>query len=221
MHKLLVDGVRAIQHRRQRQGKKGRQKRRGRPRKQAQQQTQYRQGLRKKAQAAFLWEPQHLMVRQQADLRKPEKQNLALRWKIAPALTLVRPCNQQLYRLLEPGMTQPWARSRRTRLVNKPLYQANAFLAKALKKMSQAKCDKMIVLRGWENGQRTNHQVERHNRVVRMMQKTRYKRRKPHTIAKALELELDARMLEPPLYLPKIRALPIRSQETTILTMAA
>ena len=58
----------------------------------------------------------------------------------------------------------------------------------------------MIVLLGWQDGQRTNNHVERNNRVFRMMQKTRYKRRKTHTIEKALELELYGRMLEHPLY---------------------
>ena len=85
-------------------------------------------------------------------------------------------------------------------MANNPLYQANAFLAKALKKIEQDKFDKMIVFLGWEKGQRTNNHVERNNRMFRMMQKTRYKRRKPHTIEKALELELYARMLEHPLY---------------------
>src|SRR4051812_30333081 len=98
------------------------------------------------------------------------------------------------------GIPKPWARSRRTRMANKPLDQANAFLATALKKIGQDKCDKMIVLLGWEKGQRTNNHVERNNRVFRMMPKTRYKRRKPHTIEKALEVELYARMLEHPFY---------------------
>ena len=62
------------------------------------------------------------------------------------------------------------------------------FLAKALKKIGQDKFDKMIVFLGWEHGQRTNNHVERNNRVFRMMQKTRDKRRKTHTIEKALEL---------------------------------
>ncbi len=53
----------------------------------------------------------------------------------------------------------------------------------------------MIVFLGWENVDRTNNHVERNNRVFRMLQKTRYKRRKTHTIEKALELELYARMV--------------------------
>ena len=51
-----------------------------------------------------------------------------------------------------------------------------------------------------ENVDCTNNHVERNNRVFRMMQKTRYKRRKSHTLEKALELDLHARMLKHPLY---------------------
>src|SRR5262249_56926149 len=109
----------------------------------------------------------------------------------------------------------------RRRLVNHASYQANTFLAKALKKSSTDKFANMIIFLGWENGERTNNHVERNNRVFRMMQKTRYKRRTAHTLAKALELELYARMLEHPLYPDKIRTLPARSQERTILKMAA
>jgi len=53
------------------------------------------------------------------------------------------------------------------------------------------------------------------------MQKTRYKRRKPHTIDKALELELYARMLEHPLYRHNIRELRIPGREKSNLKMAA
>ena len=221
VNKLLLDGVRAIKNRLNRQGNKGRKKRRGRPTKHAQRRRQHRSGMRKKAQATFIWEHQYLIVRKEDDLSEQDREDLALLFQIAPELTLFRQFNRQFYRLFEKGITKQCARSRRTRMVNNPLYQANAFLAKALKKISKDKFDKMIVFLGWENGQRTNNHVERNNRVFRMMQKTRYKRRKPHTIAKALELELYARMVEHPLSPDKIRALPVRSQETTILKMAA
>ena len=106
-------------------------------------------------------------------------------------------------------------------MVNKPLYQANAFLAKALKKIGQAQFDQMIVFLGWENGQRTNNHVERNNRVFRMLQKTRYKRRKPHTMEKALELELYARMVEHPLYRHNVGELRIPCRENSSLQMVA
>jgi Transposase len=174
VNKLILDGVRAIKNRIKRQGNKGRKKRRGRPSKPAQQQRQRRGGMSKKEQATFIWEHQYLIVRKPDDLSAQDKDNLALMLQIAPDLTLFRHFNQQFYRLFEKGITKQCARARRTRMVTHPLYQANAFLAKALKKISKDKVDKMIVFLGWENGQRTNNHVERNNRVFRMMQKTRY-----------------------------------------------
>ena len=64
-------------------------------------------------------------------------------------------------------------------------------------------------------------EFNRNNRVFRMMQKTRYKRRTAHTLEKALELELYARMLEHPLCQHNVRELPVHFQETAILKMAA
>jgi hypothetical protein len=220
VNKRILDGVRAIKNRLKRQGNKGRRKGRGRPSQKAQKQRQ-RQGMTKKAQATFLWEHQYLIVRKQESLSKQDQQDLALMLTIAPDLKVFRRFNQQFYRLFARGITKQCARSRRTRMVNNPLYQANAFLAKALKKVSTDKFDKMIVLLGWDDGQRTNNHVERNNRVFRMMQKTRYKRRKTHTIEKALELELYARMLEHPLYPHNVRRLPTVSHETATLKMAA
>jgi Transposase len=221
VNKLILDGVRAIKNRLRRQGNKGRKKRRGRPSKKAQKQRQCRQGMSKKEQATFIWDHQYLIVRKQADLSEQEKEDLALMLKIAPELKLFRQFNQQFYRLFERGISKPCAHSRRRRLVNHASYQANVFLAKALKKISKDKFANMIVFLGWENGERTNNHVERNNRVFRMMQKTRYKRRKVHTLEKALELDLYARMLEHPSYPHNVREVPILGQETAILQMAA
>ena len=221
VNKLILDGVRAVKNRLKRQGNKGRKKRRGRPSKKAQQQKPYRKGMSKKEQATFIWEHQYLIVRKPDDLSEQDQADLALMLKIAPELTLFRQFNPQFDRLFERGISKPCARARRRRLVNHAPYQANAFLAKALKKISKDKFDHMIVFLGGENGARTNNHVERHNRVFRMMQKTRYKRRKVHTLEKALELELYARMLEHPSYPHNVREVPILGQETAILKMAA
>jgi hypothetical protein len=177
--------------------------------------------MSKKEQAAFIWDHQYLIVRKEEDRSEQDKQDLALLLQIAPTLKLFREFNQQFYRLFARGITKQCARYRRMRLVNNRQYQTNAFLAKALKKLSPDKFDKMIVFLGWENGERTNNHVERNNRVFCMMQKTRYKRRKAHTLEKALELELYARMLEHPLCQHNVRELPVHFQETAILKMAA
>jgi hypothetical protein len=156
---LLLDGVRAIKNRLKRQGNTGRQKSRGRPSKKAQQQRQ-RQGRTKKAQATFLWEHQYLIVRKHETLTEPDKQDWAPLLTIAPDLKVFRQFNQQFYHLFQTGIPKACARLRRTRMVNNPLYQANAFLARALKKISTDKFDKMIVFRGRGDGQRTNNHVE-------------------------------------------------------------
>ncbi len=55
-----------------------------------------------------------------------------------------------------------------------------------------------------------------------MLQKTRYKRRKDHTIAKALELDLYARMLKHPLYEHNFRErhIPFQEESASIMALA-
>ncbi len=175
--------------------------------------------------ATFIWEHQYLIVRKQDELTDEDKTDLALLFQIAPELELFRRFNQQFYHLFEKGITPQQARYRRTRMVNNPDYQANKFLARALKKLAKDKFQKMIVYLEWENVDATNNHVERNNRAFRMLQKTRYKRRQAHTLKKALELDLYARMLNHPLYSTfkqqKIVTLPIRPEELSCLDRAA
>ena len=185
VNNLILDGVRAIKNRIKRQGNKGRKKRRGRPNQKIQKQRQRREGLSKKEQAAFIWDHQDLIVRKQEELNEQEIEDLELMFDIAPELKEFRQFNQQFYRLFEKGITKHSARNPRTPMLNKDAYQANTFLARALKKLRKDKFEHMIVFLGWENVDRTSNHVERNNRAFRMLQKTRYKRRKDHTIQKA------------------------------------
>ncbi|MBC8508541.1 MAG: transposase [Chloroflexi bacterium] len=204
VNKLILNGVRAVKNRIKRQGNKGRKKRPGRPSKKAQQQRERRKGMTKKEQATFIWEHQYLIVRKAEGLTDQDKQDLELMFEIAPELKLFRQFNHRFYRLFQKGISKQTARYRRTQMIHNSDYQANPFLAKALKKLAKDKFEKMIVFMGWENVERTNNHVERNNRNFRMLQKTRYKRRKKHTIQKALELDLYQRMMNHPLYQPKI-----------------
>jgi hypothetical protein len=225
VNKLILDGVRSIKNRIRRQGNKGRKRKAGRPTEKARQQRARRKGMTQKEQATFIWEHQFLIVRKQDELSDQEKEDLTLLFQTAPELEIFRRFNQQFYALFEKGITQRQARYRRTRMVNNPNYQANPFLARALKKLAKDKFEKMIVFLGWENVDRTNNHVERNNRVFRMMQKTRYKRRQTHTIQMALELDLYARMRNHPLYpiflQKKIVALPISTEQMAYINRAA
>lgn len=202
VNKLILDGVRAVKNRMKRQGNKGRKRQSGRPTKNAQQQRQARKEMTKKEQATFIWDHQYLIVRKAEDLTDQDKQDLALMFEIAPELKLFRQFNHQFYKLFEKGITKQQARYRRTQMINNLAYQDNPFLKKALKKLKKELFEKMITFLEWENVDRTNNHVERNNRCFRLMQKTRYKRRKKHTIEKALELDLFQRMIIHPLYQP-------------------
>ena len=226
VNKLILSGVRAIKNKIKAQGNKGCKRKRGKPSKAAQQREARRkaQGIKtKKEEATFIFDNQYLIVRKEEDLTDTEKENLALLFQIAPQLKTFRTFNKQFYLLFEKGITKTLARQRRTRLVNNPAYQDNAFLKKALKKLRKERFEKMITFLGWENVERTNNHVERNNRSFRMMQKTRYKRRKKHTMKKALELNLYARMLKHPLYTSQPDVCPIRlsSSGNPTLKMAA
>ena len=200
VNKLILDGVRAVKNRIKRQGNKGRKKRRGRPTKSAQQQRQCQRKMTKKEEATFIFDHHYLIVRKAEDLTDQDKQDLDLMFEIAPELKLFRQFNHQFYRLFEKGIAKQTARYRRTQMINNKDYQANPFLAKALKKLKKERFENMIVFMGWENVERTNNHVERNNRSFRMLQKTRYKRRGKHTIEMALELDLHQRMISHPLY---------------------
>ena len=225
VNKLILDGVRSIKNQIQRQGNKGRKRKPGRPTEKARQQRQRRKGMTKKEQATFIWEHQYLIVRKEDELSDEDKNDLELMFQMAPELALLRRFNQQFYRLFHKDITPQQARYRRTRMVNNPDYQANPFLARALKKLPKDKFQKMIVFLEWENVDCTNNHVERNNRTFRMLQKTRYKRRRPHTLKRALELDLYARMLNHPLYpsfrQQKIITLPISPEELSWLDRAA
>ena len=221
VNKLILDGVRDIKNRIKRQGNKGRKRRKGRPGKRARKQRQQREGMTRKEQATFLWDHQYLIVRKENELSDKDKEDLAKMFAISQELALFRAFNQDFYSLFEKDITKKTARYRRARMLDTPDYQANRSLAKALKKIGKDTFENMIVFLGYDHIDCTNNHVERNNRAFRMMQKTRYKRRKRHTIENAIELHLYARMLDHPLYPHYIREALVSSQEISTPKIAA
>ena len=152
VHQLILAGVRAIPNRLKRQGTPGRTQRRGRPSQKAQQQRQRRTGMSKQAHAPVVWDHPYLLVRTQADRSEQDKQALALLGTLAPDLKLLRQCHQQFERLFARDISKAWAHARRTRRVNQAPYQANAFLAKALKEAEHRQVephDRLAGMEGW------------------------------------------------------------------------
>jgi hypothetical protein len=111
-------------------------------------------------------------------------------FEVAPALAPCRRFVVALHRLFDPDQSPQTARHRRTRLVGRAEYRQNPYLAKVLNRLTPKKFEQLIVFLSTEAKERTSNHVERKNRRFRMLQKTRYSRRKPYTITNALKLEL-------------------------------
>jgi transposase-like protein len=209
VNKLILDALRAVKNRINRQGNKGRKKKRGRRSGKAKKRRLALKKRTRKEAAAFLWEHQYLIVRKEESMTKEDKENLREMFRIAPELHTLRKFNRQFYALFERGITQRQARRRGTRMVNNAGYQANSFLRKALKKLRKERFEKMIVFLGrGEDAERTSNHVERNNRAFRLVQKTRYRRRRMHTIELALWLHVCRAWRKHPLYgrIPKARS---------------
>lgn len=196
---LVLKALRKEKNRIKRQGNKGRKRKQGRPSKAAKFARKYRKRPTRKQQARFLWENQHLIVKKEENLSDEEKDRIKEMKEISPEIEVLREFSQQFYRLFERGITMQQARYRRTRMANNKDYRNTPLLKKALKKLRRNRFEKMIVyLDHGEDAERTNNHVERNNRCFRMLQKTRYRRRKKHTITMAIELDLYERMLHHP-----------------------
>lgn len=105
----------------------------------------------------------------------------------------------EVHGLFERGITKQAARRRRNRLAKTAAYTEIPQLGRAIRRVAREKFEKMIVFLAYENLDRTNNHVERGNRSFRMLQKTRYRRRRTRTIMLALELHVLRRWREHPL----------------------
>ena len=207
VNKLILDALRAVKNRLGRQGNKGRRKKRGRRSRDAAKRDAARAKRTRKEEAAFLWGHQHLVVKKDETMTEEERKDLDEMMRIAPEVGTLRKFTREFYSLFERRLTQRQARCRRTRLVNSHEYQADPFLAKAIKKLGRERFEKMIVFLGRDDdAERTTNHVERNNRAFRLVQKTRYRRRRPHTIELALWLHVCRAWRRHPLYGQTINA---------------
>lgn len=138
----------------------------------------------------FLREHRFLLLRRPNHLTRRERKLLRRMVDLAPPLATLRRFVEELHRLFAPDQSLRAARNRRTRLVGQAEYREHPHLAPVIKCLRPEKFEKLIVFLSTEAKERTSNHVERKNRRFRLLQKTRYRRRKPYTITNALKLEL-------------------------------
>ena len=131
-----------------------------------------------------------LFTRRPDHLSDEDKQHLAVLSSIAPELGVIRRFTGEFHYLLSPEHTPSSARQTRDRMVGDPDYAKQPDLVRILARLRGEKLEPFIAYLALPGLERTTNHVERKNRRFRLLQKTRYKRRKPHTIANAMKLEL-------------------------------
>ena len=138
----------------------------------------------------FISQHRFLFTRRPDHLSEEDQQVLATMESISPKLGIIRRFTDDLHHLLSPEDTPVSARQIRDRMVGDPDYGRQPDLVRVLKRLRGDKLEPFIAYLGLPGLKRTTNHVERKNRRFRLLQKTRYKRRKPHTIANAMKLEL-------------------------------
>src|SRR5437762_5928477 len=200
----LLTAVRSIRRKLQvnPRRRKGRPSKRGRPRK-----RRYRR-------RDFLYDHSHLLVKHPSRLTPEELSTLEDLFKLDPRLRTLRDFTTRLHQIFE-ATSAPGARNRRTRLLKNRRFLREPLLAKVLKRLRDDDVfGKLLVSLSWHHVPRTSNHVERKNRAFRLVQKTRYKRRRPHMIKRAYWLHLLRAWERHPLVLDR-SARPVRLRRRT------
>lgn len=185
----ILDAVRDIRKGlpRPRRYRRGRPSRRGRPR-------------QKDDRRAFITEHLHLVVKKAESWTQEDHPAWARLLEISPRFGLLREFVEKLYGCFQKGIAPRQARYRRTRLVRDPRFASDPHLRRVMAMLAPEKFEKMIVFLSHPQAERTNNHVERNNRAFRLVQKTRYRRRRTHTLELALWLHIACRWRKHPSY---------------------
>lgn len=165
---------------------RGRPKKRGRKRK-------------KDDRRKFVSDRLHLIVKRRDRFTEDDRADWRRMVEINARFETLKGFVDEVHGLFEEGITRQTARRRRNRLAKDPVYLDIPQLKRAIHRVRRHEFEKMIVFMAYENLDRTNNHVERGNRSFRMIQKTRYRRRRTRTIMLALELHVLRRWRKHPL----------------------
>jgi hypothetical protein len=192
INKLILDAVRRLRTGMARRGRAGRKRKPGR--KGAKRRAAAaRRGLTLKEKSAFVFKHRHLIVKRREKLDESERDELARMLSYLPELATLRHFADRIYWLFDAAKDYHQASCRRAAIVRDAAFQAVPELVKVLEQMSDEKFPKiMAYLRGSVGRRvRTNNHVERTNRMVRLLEKVRYKWRRRKTLVRFVVLRLD------------------------------
>jgi Transposase len=188
---LILDAVRRLRRGMARRGRAGRKKKRGR--KGAKRRATTRRGATLKEKSAFVFRHRHLIVKRREKLDESEREDLWRMLSYLPALLTLRHFADRISWLFDTPKDYHQASCRRAALVRDGTFRRVPELVKALEQLSAEKFPKIMAYLNSPVGQRvrTNNHVERTNRMVRFLEKVRYKWRRRKTLVRFVVLRLD------------------------------
>jgi len=189
---LILDAVRRLRKGMSRRGRAGRKRKPGR--KGAKRRAAAaRRGQTLEEKSAFVFKHRHLIVKRREKLSESEQQDLWRMFSYLPALVTLRHFADRIYWLFDAPKDYHQASCRRAALVRDVTFERVPELVKALEQLSEEKFPKIMAYLRGPIGQRvrTNNHVERANRMVRFLEKVRYKWRRRKTLVRFVVLRLD------------------------------
>src|SRR4051812_32670654 len=192
INKLVLDAVRRLRTAMGRRGKAGRKKKRGRKTKRAQA-AAARRGPSVKQKAHFVFRHRYLVVKRRESLTETERDDLVRMLEYLPELATLRRFADRVYWLFDTPKDFHQASCRRAAILRDPSFRAVPELVKAMEQLDAEKFPKLMAyLNGPADRRvRTNNHVERTNRMVRFLEKVRYKWRRRRTLVRFVVLTLD------------------------------
>jgi hypothetical protein len=146
-----------------------------------------------KERSAFVFKHRHLIVTRPENLTESQGDDLRRMQEYLPELATLRRFAERIYWLFDTPKDYHQASCRRAAIVRDPAFLAVPELNRALEQLSEEKFPKIMAYLNDPVGQRvrTNNHVERTNRMVRFLEKVRYKWRRRKTLIRFVVLRLD------------------------------
>jgi hypothetical protein len=178
INELILEAVQRLRTGMARRGRSGRKKERGG--KGAKRRAAVRRGLTLKEKSAFVFQHRHLIVKRREGLSESERQDLWRMYSYLPGLVTLRQFADRVHWLFDAPKDYHQASCRRAALVRDEIFLRVPELARAMEQLSAEKFPKIMgYLRDPISRRvRTNNHVERTNRMVRLLEKVRYKWRR-------------------------------------------
>src|SRR5436305_10505626 len=153
-----------------RRGKAGRKKKRGRKGAKSKARAA-RRGLTVKEKANFVFKHRHLAVKRRENLTESERDDLTRMLEYLPELSTLRRFADRIYWMFDATKDFHQASCRRAAIARDAAFRAVPELARALGHLDEERFPKLMAYLAKPVGRRvrTNHHVERTNRMLRLL----------------------------------------------------